>query len=66
MQLRGTSGFFGGLQARVIFQMPATAISWFVYETFKNYLSRRSEKNDFQLLSSVQASDSTDIQTKQI
>ena len=32
---RGYSGFFRGAQARMIFQMPAAALSWSVYEFFK-------------------------------
>ncbi|CAD5209604.1 unnamed protein product [Bursaphelenchus okinawaensis] len=32
---RGVAGFYRGLQARVIYQMPATALSWSVYELFK-------------------------------
>lgn len=35
----GILGFFKGLQARVLYQMPATAISWSVYELFKHYFS---------------------------
>ncbi|KAJ3610585.1 hypothetical protein NHX12_022677 [Muraenolepis orangiensis] len=33
--LGGLRGFFRGAQARVIYQMPSTAISWSVYEFFK-------------------------------
>uniref|UniRef100_A0A914XQX0 Uncharacterized protein n=1 Tax=Plectus sambesii TaxID=2011161 RepID=A0A914XQX0_9BILA len=36
---RGFGGFFCGLQARIVFQVPATAISWSVYELFKYILS---------------------------
>ncbi|CAL2033071.1 unnamed protein product [Caenorhabditis brenneri] len=36
---RGIAGFSCGLQARVIFQVPATALSWSVYELFKFMLS---------------------------
>uniref|UniRef100_A0A0N4ZFS7 Mitoferrin-1 n=1 Tax=Parastrongyloides trichosuri TaxID=131310 RepID=A0A0N4ZFS7_PARTI len=32
---RGITGFFNGFQARVLYQMPATALSWSVYELFK-------------------------------
>lgn len=35
---RGLGGFSCGLQARVIFQVPATALSWSVYELFKYML----------------------------
>ncbi|KAJ8013763.1 hypothetical protein DPEC_G00033170 [Dallia pectoralis] len=34
-RLGGVPGFFKGVQARVIYQMPSTAISWSVYEFFK-------------------------------
>lgn len=44
-KIRGPMGFFGGLQARVLFQMPSTAISWSVYELFK-YLLSLSERHD--------------------
>lgn len=37
--LRGFKGYFRGMQARVIYQMPSCAISWSVYEFFKHYLS---------------------------
>lgn len=39
----GSRGFFQGLQARVMYTMPSTAIAWSVYELFKYLLnSRRS------------------------
>ena len=37
--LAGPAGLFKGCKARVLYQMPATAISWSVYEFFKHYLS---------------------------
>ncbi|VDN26727.1 unnamed protein product [Gongylonema pulchrum] len=37
--LRGLRGFFRGLQARVIFQVPSTALSWSAYELCKYILS---------------------------
>lgn len=37
-RVAGMSGFFQGLKARVLYQMPSTAISWSVYEFFKDYL----------------------------
>ena len=40
-QLRGMRGYFKGLSARVIFQMPSTAICWSVYEFFKHMLKER-------------------------
>lgn len=38
----GFRGYFQGLQARVIFQMPSTAISWSVYEFFKYFIAKQS------------------------
>ncbi|XP_074141695.1 mitoferrin-1 isoform X1 [Sminthopsis crassicaudata] len=44
-QLSGVSGYFKGIQARIIYQMPSTAISWSVYEFFKYFLTKhRTEK----------------------
>merc|ERR1719318_501849 len=40
--LAGPGGLFKGCRARVLYQMPATAISWSVYEFFKHYLSSRN------------------------
>ncbi|XP_072247100.1 mitoferrin-2 [Leuresthes tenuis] len=40
-RLGGLQGFFKGAQARVIYQMPSTAISWSVYEFFKYGLTKR-------------------------
>jgi len=39
-RLAGPAGLFKGLRARIFYQMPATAISWSVYEFFKHYLPR--------------------------
>ncbi|XP_005743894.1 mitoferrin-2 [Pundamilia nyererei] len=39
-RLGGLRGFFKGVQARVIYQMPSTAISWSVYEFFKYGLTK--------------------------
>jgi solute carrier family 25 iron transporter 28/37 len=38
---QGLRGYFRGVSARVIYQMPSTAISWSVYEFFKYRISRR-------------------------
>ncbi|XP_074052105.1 mitoferrin-1-like isoform X2 [Macrotis lagotis] len=40
-QLGGVSGFFKGIAARVLFQIPSTALSWSVYEFFKYSLTKR-------------------------
>ena len=45
-QYQGIAGYFRGIKARVLFQMPATAISWFVYESFKYMLSRKQDIED--------------------
>ena len=39
----GPMGYFRGLQARVVYQMPATAICWSTYEFFKYLLGRSGE-----------------------
>jgi hypothetical protein len=37
--LAGFSGYFQGVRARVLYQVPATAIAWSVYEFFKHFLT---------------------------
>lgn len=44
-QLNGLPGYFKGVQARVIYQMPSTAISWSVYEFFKYFLTKHKLEN---------------------
>ncbi|XP_034937103.1 mitoferrin-2 isoform X2 [Chelonus insularis] len=39
----GIQGYFRGLNARIIYQMPATAICWSTYEFFKYILARRQD-----------------------
>ncbi|NXR17513.1 MFRN1 protein, partial [Cinclus mexicanus] len=41
-QLGGLPAFFKGVQARVIYQMPSTAIAWSVYEFFKYFLTKQA------------------------
>ncbi|KAJ2940016.1 hypothetical protein O0L34_g14047 [Tuta absoluta] len=41
----GPAGFFRGMQARVLYQMPAAAICWLTYETLKHAL-RTVERTD--------------------
>ncbi|KAL0979444.1 hypothetical protein UPYG_G00185140 [Umbra pygmaea] len=43
-RLGGTAAFFKGVQARVIYQMPSTAIAWSVYEFFKYFLTKQQLK----------------------
>ena len=38
-RMHGVAGYFRGTTARVLFQIPATAISWSVYEFFKHSMS---------------------------
>lgn len=38
----GVKGYFQGLQARVIYSMPATAISWSVYEFLKYFINKKN------------------------
>lgn len=45
-EFQGFTGYFRGVQARILFQMPATAISWSVYEFFKFLLTEKSKKDD--------------------
>jgi solute carrier family 25 iron transporter 28/37 len=40
----GIRGFFKGMQARILYQMPATAICWSTYEFFKFLLIRVEHK----------------------
>ncbi|XP_042315526.1 mitoferrin-2 isoform X2 [Sceloporus undulatus] len=40
----GLTAYFRGVQARVIYQMPSTAIAWSVYEFFKYFLTKRKEE----------------------
>lgn len=52
-EFRGMRGFFRGLQARVVYQMPSTAISWSVYEFIKFVITqhRHGLANDSPYLS---------------
>lgn len=45
-RLGGMSAFFKGAQARVIYQMPSTAIAWSVYEFFKYFLTKHQSEED--------------------
>lgn len=40
-RLGGVPAYFKGVQARIIYQMPSTAISWSVYEFFKYIITKR-------------------------
>lgn len=43
-KLAGIRGYFKGAYARMLYQAPATGISWLVYEFFKHYLSSREHE----------------------
>lgn len=45
-RLGGMPAFFKGAQARVIYQMPSTAIAWSVYEFFKYFLTKQHLEED--------------------
>ncbi|KAF2895343.1 hypothetical protein ILUMI_10831 [Ignelater luminosus] len=49
-RLGGAAGYFRGIQARVMFQMPSTAICWSTYEFFKYFLSQ-NKFDDVRLVS---------------
>lgn len=38
----GIRGYFQGMQARVLYSMPSTAISWSVYEFLKYFINKRN------------------------
>jgi solute carrier family 25 iron transporter 28/37 len=38
----GVRGYYKGITARILYQMPSTAICWSVYEFFKHFLGIRS------------------------
>ncbi|CAD5116928.1 DgyrCDS5768 [Dimorphilus gyrociliatus] len=52
----GLQGFFRGLTARVIYQIPATAISWSVYETFKFILATKKSARASPILAANESS----------
>ncbi|KAK6177949.1 hypothetical protein SNE40_012807 [Patella caerulea] len=45
-EFQGFTGYFRGLQARVIYQIPSTAISWSVYEFFKYIITKKKTDDD--------------------
>ena len=52
-EFRGVAGFFRGLQARVVYQMPSTAIAWSVYEFFKFVITHHNHSDDGYLTAQV-------------
>ena len=45
-QFRGFTGYFQGIRARIVYQVPSTAISWSVYEFFKYIITNRKSGGD--------------------
>ncbi len=43
----GVKGYFRGVTARIVYQMPSTAICWSVYEFFKHALRLKSQDDGF-------------------
>ncbi|KAG9464537.1 mitoferrin-2 [Eleutherodactylus coqui] len=43
-RIGGVTAYFRGVQARIIYQMPSTAIAWSVYEFFKYIITKRQEE----------------------
>lgn len=58
-RVAGISGFFKGIQARVLYQMPATAVCWSTYEFFKYILYENKRKTTVTLTSPVIAATPT-------
>ncbi|XP_048486474.1 mitoferrin-1 [Plutella xylostella] len=46
LRVTGPLGFFKGVQARILYQMPAAAICWLTYETLKHLLVAKAERQD--------------------
>lgn len=46
LRASGPRGFFKGLQARVLYQMPAAAICWLTYESLKHALATVSTERE--------------------
>ena len=52
-RLQGLSGFFKGFHARVIYQMPATGVTWSVYEFFKYFITKKRTDDGYVSASSA-------------
>lgn len=52
-RLQGISGYFQGLRARVLYQMPSCAICWSVYEFFKHFLQFSETDGEYELTTPV-------------
>lgn len=58
-EFQGVRGYFRGLTPRVFYQMPATAISWSIYEFFKFFLQSSEKKERNLYMTTLQASSSS-------
>lgn len=63
-RLGGPTGYFRGLQARVMYQMPATAICWSTYEFFK-YILGHGRLEDIRYNVNAASNEDTDVQQPQ-
>lgn len=52
-RMRGLTGYFQGLQARVVYQMPSCAICWSVYEFFKYALHVNEDPGEYHEISAT-------------
>lgn len=58
-EFQGFRGYFRGLTPRIFYQMPATAISWSIYEFFKFFLHRAENDERNLYISSLKMSASS-------
>lgn len=58
-RMAGPLGFFKGVEARVLYSMPATAICWTTYEFFKYILSQQSYDQYRSTVVSINSGDSS-------
>lgn len=63
-RVAGPFGFFKGLNARVLYSMPATAICWSTYEFFKFMLSQKNQDDYRSTVSGKIASTNNNIDAK--
>lgn len=63
-EFQGFRGYFRGMTPRVFYQMPATAISWSIYEFFKFFLQRTDceDRKLYSFSSSLKVSSSSSLE----
>ncbi|KAG5871855.1 hypothetical protein JTB14_006924 [Gonioctena quinquepunctata] len=64
-RLGGPSGYFRGMQARTMYQMPATAICWSTYEFFKYTLGGTNPEVRIKPPSSPSTEEETESETRE-